>query len=279
MNRILLRRKATNRFAMALTFAASAFGLFWLVAILWTLVANGFEALGPDIITKMTPPPGSSGGLLNAILGSITMTVVAMLVGTPVGIFAGTYLAEYARGNRLSEAVRFINDILLSAPSIIIGLFVYVVVVVPMGHFSAWAGSIALAVIVVPVVVRTTEDMLRLVPNSLREAAAALGAPQWKVITTIAYRAARNGMITGALLAFARISGETAPLLFTALNNQFFTLDMNAPMSSLPAVIFQFAMSPYHDWQKLAWAGALIITFAVLALSIAARSLAARKSG
>ena len=275
MNRLVARRKAVNHVAMALTFVASAFGLFWLVAILWTLLANGFDALGAEIFTKMTPPPGSSGGLLNAILGSIVMTMVAMVVGTPVGILAGTYLAEYARGNKLSEVVRFINDILLSAPSIIIGMFVYVVMVVPMGHFSGWAGAIALAVIVVPVVVRTTEDMLRLVPNSLREAAAALGAPQWKVITTVAYRAARNGMITGALLAFARISGETAPLLFTALNNQFWSTDMNAPMANLPVVIFQFALSPYEDWQRLAWGGALIITITILLLNILARTLAA----
>jgi phosphate transport system permease protein len=275
VNRLVARRKAVNHVAMALTFVASAFGLFWLVAILWTLLANGFDALGAEIFTKMTPPPGSSGGLLNAILGSIVMTMVAMVVGTPVGILAGTYLAEYARGNKLSEVVRFINDILLSAPSIIIGMFVYVVMVVPMGHFSGWAGAIALAVIVVPVVVRTTEDMLRLVPNSLREAAAALGAPQWKVITTVAYRAARNGMITGALLAFARISGETAPLLFTALNNQFWSTDMNAPMANLPVVIFQFALSPYEDWQRLAWGGALIITITILLLNILARTLAA----
>ena len=275
MNRLVARRKAVNHVAMALTFVASAFGLFWLVAILWTLLANGFDALGAEIFTKMTPPPGSSGGLLNAILGSIVMTMVAMVVGTPVGILAGTYLAEYARGNKLSEVVRFINDILLSAPSIIIGMFVYVVMVVPLGHFSGWAGAIALAVIVVPVVVRTTEDMLRLVPNSLREAAAALGAPQWKVITTVAYRAARNGMITGALLAFARISGETAPLLFTALNNQFWSTDMNAPMANLPVVIFQFALSPYEDWQRLAWGGALIITITILLLNILARTLAA----
>jgi phosphate transport system permease protein len=275
VNRLVASRKAVNHVAMALTFAASAFGLFWLVAILWTLLANGFDALGAEIFTKMTPPPGSSGGLLNAILGSIVMTMVAMVVGTPVGILAGTYLAEYARGNKLSEVVRFINDILLSAPSIIIGMFVYVVMVVPMGHFSGWAGAIALAVIVVPVVVRTTEDMLRLVPNSLREAAAALGAPQWKVITTVAYRAARNGMITGALLAFARISGETAPLLFTALNNQFWSTDMNAPMANLPVVIFQFALSPYEDWQRLAWGGALIITITILLLNILARTLAA----
>ena len=274
MNRLLIRRKAVNRIALALAFAASVFGLFWLVAILWTLIANGIGALGVDIYTKMTPPPGSSGGLLNAIVGTMVMTVSAMLVGTPIGILAGTYLAEYARDNRLSEVVRFINDILLSAPSIIIGLFVYVVMVVPMGHFSGWAGAIALAVIVVPVVVRTTEDMLRLVPNSLREAAAALGAPQWKVITMVAYRAARNGMITGALLAFARISGETAPLLFTALNNQFWSTDMNAPMANLPVVIFQFALSPYEDWQRLAWGGALIITITILLLNICARTLA-----
>jgi phosphate transport system permease protein len=274
MRSLPARRRVYNRVAKVLAFAATAFGLFWLVAILWTLLANGVDALGADIFTKMTPPPGGDGGLLNAILGSIVMTMVAMMIGTPVGILAGTYLAEFARGNKLGETVRFINDILLSAPSIIVGMFVYVVMVVPMGHFSGWAGAIALAVIVVPVVVRTTEDMLRLVPNSLREAAAALGAPQWRVVTMIAYRAARNGMITGALLAFARISGETAPLLFTALNNQFWSTDMNAPMANLPVVIFQFALSPYEDWQRLAWGGALIITITILLFNICARSLA-----
>jgi phosphate transport system permease protein len=226
----------------------------------------------------MTPPPGSAGGLLNPIVGSLMMTVLAVAIGTPIGILAGTYMAEYGQYAQLTTIVRFINDILLSAPSIVVGLFIYEVMVQPMGHFSGLAGVVALAVIVVPVVVRTTEDMLVLVPKELREAATALGVPRSHVIWHVSYRAARAGIITGVLLAVARISGETAPLLFTALNNQFFTLDMNAPMSSLPAVIFQFAMSPYQDWQALAWAGALIITFAVLALSITARSLASGKA-
>jgi phosphate transport system permease protein len=225
----------------------------------------------------MTPPPGSSGGLLNALVGSVVMTFLAVLMGTPVGILAGTYMAEYGRHDRLTSVVRFINDILLSAPSIVIGLFIYEVMVVPMGHFSALAGSVALAVIVLPVVVRTTEDMLLLVPNTLREAAAALGTPRSVIIAKVCYRAAQTGMLTGVLLAIARISGETAPLLFTALNNQFWSTNLNAPMSNLPVVIFQFALSPYADWQKLAWAGALIITLTVLALSIVARSLAASR--
>jgi phosphate transport system permease protein len=226
----------------------------------------------------MTPPPGSKGGLLNAIFGSVAMTAAATLIGTPVGILAGTFLAEYGRASRFAEIVRFINDILLSAPSIIIGLFVYEVMVLRMGHFSAWAGATALAIIVVPVVVRTTEDMLTLVPNSMREAAAALGAPRWKVIVMIAYRAAVQGMLTGVMLAVARIAGETAPLLFTALNNQFWTTNMNAPMANLPVVIFQFALSPYADWQSLAWGGALLITASILALNILARVVASRSS-
>ncbi|MBX6321559.1 MAG: phosphate ABC transporter permease PstA, partial [Rhodospirillaceae bacterium] len=224
----------------------------------------------------MTPPPGSDGGLLNAIVGSLLMTAIAVLVGTPLGLLAGTYMAEYGRHTRLTAVVRFVNDILLSAPSIVVGLFVYEVMVARMGHFSAWAGAAALAVIVVPVVVRTTEDMLLLVPDQLREAAAALGAPRCMVIARVAYRAAGAGLVTGGLLAVARVSGETAPLLFTALNNQFWSIDLDAPMASLPATIFQFALSPYEDWQRLAWAGALVITFAVLALSILARALAAR---
>lgn len=268
------RRRATNLVALSLSMAAAAFGIFWLVAILWTLLYNGLGALGTSIFTLNTPPPGVAGGLLNAIYGSVVMTLLATAVGTPIGIMAGTYLAEYSRGNTLGQIIRFINDILLSAPSIIIGLFIYGVMVVPMGHFSAWAGAMALAVIVIPVVVRTTEDMLNLVPASLREAAAALGAPRWKVIVMIAYRAARNGMITGVLLAVARISGETAPLLFTALSNQFWSTDMNAPMANLPVVIFRFALSPYEDWQQLAWAGALLITFTILILNISARFLA-----
>lgn len=226
----------------------------------------------------MTPPPGSDGGLLNAIAGSLVMTVLATLIGAPVGMLAGTYMAEYGKYSRLTVVVRFINDVLLSAPSIIVGLFIYEVMVIRMGHFSAWAGAVALAVLVIPVVVRTTEDMLNLVPNSLREAAAALGAPRYHVILQVSYRAARAGIITGILLAVARISGETAPLLFTALNNQFWSTDMNAPMANLPVTIFQFALSPYADWQKLAWAGALTITFAILALNVGARALSAGKA-
>ncbi|MDR6774813.1 phosphate ABC transporter permease PstA [Azospirillum sp. BE72] len=268
------RRRIVNKVALTLALGAAGFGLFWLVAILWTLLYNGVSAINIALFTENTPPPGGEGGLLNAIFGSVIMTTVATLVGTPIGIMAGTYLAEFGRDSKLAEVVRFINDVLLSAPSIMVGLFVYEVMVIRMGHFSAWAGAMALAVIVIPVVVRTTEDMLKLVPNSLREAAAALGAPQWKVITMVAYRAARNGMITGVLLAIARISGETAPLLFTALNNQFWSADMNAPMANLPVVIFQYAMSPYEDWRQLAWGGALLITVAILLLNIGARLLA-----
>src|SRR5437016_3752155 len=271
---IYARRRLTNALVMVLAMAATAFGLLWLILVLWTLLWNGVAAITPALFSQMTPPPGSAGGLLNAIFGSVVITLTATLIGTPTGILAGTFLAEYSRGNRFGELVRFINDILLSAPSIIIGLFVYEAMVVRMGHFSAWAGAVALAIIMVPVIVRTTEDMLRLVPDSLREAAAALGAPRWKVIVLVAYRAAVQGMITGVLLAVARISGETAPLLFTALNNQFWSTDLDAPMASLPAVIFQFALSPYKDWQKLAWTGALVITMTVLALSIIARVLA-----
>jgi len=268
------RRRLSNWMVIGLSMLATAFGLLWLVMVLGTLLVNGISAITPSLFIQMTPPPGSSGGLLNAIAGSLVMTLIATLVGTPTGIFAGTFLAEYAHGSRLGEAVRFINDILLSAPSIIIGLFVYEAMVVHMGHFSAWAGAMALAIIMIPVVVRTTEDMLRLVPDSLREAAAALGAPKWKVIVTVAYRAAIQGMLTGVLLAVARISGETAPLLFTALNNQFWSANLNAPMANLPVVIFQFAMSPYADWQTLAWGGALLITAAILVLNITARILA-----
>jgi phosphate transport system permease protein len=272
------RRRVVNGVVMALSTVATALGLLWLVLVLWTLLANGIGALGPALFTQMTPPPGSSGGLLNAIFGSVLMTAIATLIGTPSGILAGTFLAEYARASRFGDVVRFVNDILLSAPSIIIGLFVYEVMVVPVGHFSAWAGAGALAIIMIPVVVRTTEDMLRLVPDSLREAAAALGAPRWKIIVMIAYRAAMQGMLTGILLAVARISGETAPLLFTALNNQFWSADLNAPMANLPVVIFQFAMSPYADWQTLAWGGALLITAAILILNITARVFAAWSS-
>jgi phosphate transport system permease protein len=272
------RRRLTNYLVIGLSMLATAFGLLWLVLVLGTLLANGVSAITPSLFAQMTPPPGSSGGLLNAIMGSLLMTLVATLVGTPTGILAGTFLAEYAHGSRLGEVVRFVNDILLSAPSIIIGLFVYEAMVVHMGHFSAWAGAMALAIIMIPVVVRTTEDMLRLVPGSLREAAAALGAPKWRIVVTVAYRAAVQGMLTGVLLAVARISGETAPLLFTALNNQFWSLDLNAPMANLPVVIFQFAMSPYADWQSLAWGGALLITAAILLLNITARVLASWSS-
>ena len=268
-------RRRRNSFAIVLAVGATLLGLAWLVLILGVLLWNGLGGLSLAVFTQMTPPPGSAGGLLNPIAGSLLMTVVAMLIGTPLGILAGTYMAEYGRYDRLSTVVRFINDVLLSAPSIVIGLFVYEVMVARMGHFSGWAGAVALAVIVVPVVVRTTEDMLILVPDTLREAAASIGLPRSLMIRKVAYRAARAGMVTGMLLAIARISGETAPLLFTALNNQFWSLNMNAPVASLPVVIFQFALSPYHDWQKLAWTGALIITMAVLALSIIARILAA----
>jgi phosphate transport system permease protein len=262
---------------MGLAFAATTFGLAWLVLILGELLWKGFSGLKLSVFTEMTPPPGGSGGLLNPIAGSLVMTFVAVAIGTPLGVLAGTYMAEYGRYEKLTMVVRFINDILLSAPSIVIGLFIYEIMVAQMGHFSGWAGAVALAVIVVPVVVRTTEDMLTLVPDTLREAAASIGLPRSLMIQRVAYRAARAGMVTGVLLAIARISGETAPLLFTALNNQFWSLDMNAPVSSLPVVIFQFALSPYKDWQQLAWTGALIITMAVLALSITARLLAAQR--
>jgi phosphate transport system permease protein len=271
-------RRRRNGIAMVLSLSATAFGLGWLVLILGVLLYEGVGGLSLAVFTQDTPPPGSAGGLLNAIAGSLVMTILAVLIGTPIGLLAGTYLAEYGRHDKLSSVVRFINDILLSAPSIVVGLFIYEVMVAPMGHFSGWAGAVALAVIVIPVVVRTTEDMLTLVPDTLREAAASIGLPRAHMIVRIAYRAARAGIVTGILLAIARISGETAPLLFTALNNQFFSLNMNAPMPSLPVVIFQFALSPYEEWQKLAWTGALLITITVLALSIIARSLTARKS-
>ena len=267
-------RRRRNGITMGLSLAATAFGLGWLVLILGVLLYEGFSGLSLKVFTEMTPPPGSDGGLLNPIVGSLMLTTLAVIIGTPIGILAGTYMAEYGRHDKLTSVVRFINDILLSAPSIVIGLFVYEIMVYPMGHFSGWAGAVALALIVIPVVVRTTEDMLLLVPNTLREAAASIGLPRSLMIMRIAYRAARAGMLTGVLLAVARISGETAPLLFTALNNQFWNTNLNAPVASLPAVIFQFALSPYADWQKLAWTGALIITFTVLALSIVARALA-----
>ena len=273
-NPLYRSRKRVNFVLLAVSGLALAFGLFWLVWILGTLLYEGGYALArATLYYEMTPPPGGNGGVANAIAGSLLMVGAATLLGTPVGILAGTYLAEYGRKGWLANATRFLNDVLLSAPSIVIGLFVYSVYVARVGHFSAWAGSLALALIVIPVVVRTTDDMLKLVPNSLREAAMALGAPVWKMITLITYRAARTGILTGILLAVARISGETAPLLFTALNNQFWSTDMNAPMSNLPMVIFQFAMSPYPDWHRLAWGGAALITIAVLLLNILARAL------
>jgi phosphate transport system permease protein len=277
-NALYIRRRARNTVAQTLALAATAFGLGWLVLILGALLYEGLGGLSLSVFTQDTPPPGSAGGLLNAIVGSIVITVLAIIIGTPIGLLAGTYMAEYGRHAKLSMIVRFINDILLSAPSIVIGLFIYEIMVAPMGHFSGYAGAVALAVIVIPVVVRTTEDMLTLVPDTLREAAASIGLPRAHMIVRVAYRAARAGIVTGILLAVARVSGETAPLLFTALNNQFFSVDMNAPMPSLPVVIFQFALSPYEEWQKLAWTGALLITVTVLGLSILARALTARKS-
>jgi phosphate transport system permease protein len=270
------RRRWRNTIATALAIGAALLGLTWLVLILVVLVVKGVGGLSLDVFTEMTPPPGSAGGLLNPIVGSLIVTTLAVLLGTPLGILAGTYMAEYGRYSKLTVVVRFINDILLSAPSIVIGLFVYEIMVVQMGHFSALAGAVALAIIVIPVVVRATEDMLLLVPDTLREASAALGVPRWLVIRHVAYRAAQAGIITGILLATARIAGETAPLLFTALNNQFFSWSLNAPMASLPVVIFQFALSPYEDWQQLAWTGALLITAAVLGLSILARVVSSR---
>lgn len=276
-NAIYRRRRMINAFNMGVSMLAMAFGLFWLCWILLTLLQNGLSGIHLSVFTESTPPPGSTGGLGNAIAGSLLMTVFGTLIGTPVGILAGIYLAEYGRTGWLAPATRFINDILLSAPSIVIGLFVYEVFVVGQGHFSGWAGSLALSLLVIPVVVRTTENMLRLVPNSLREAAIALGTPQWKVTMYVTLRAAKSGVLTGILLAVARISGETAPLLFTALNNQFWNSNMNQPMANLPIVIFQFAMSPYEDWHTLAWAGSLLITFSVLTLNVLARWLGSQK--
>jgi phosphate transport system permease protein len=266
-------RRRRNVLASAASYGATFVGLAWLALILGVLFWKGFGGLSLRVFTEMTPPPGAVGGLLNAIVGSLIMTVLALVIGAPIGVLAGTYMAEYGRHSRLTSIVRFINDILLSAPSIVVGLFIYEIMVRPMGHFSGIAGAVVLGVLVIPVMVRTTEDMLMLVPDTLREAAASIGLPRSLMIRQIAYRAAKAGIVTGLLLAVARISGETAPLLFTALNNQFFSTNLNAPMSSLPAVIFQFALSPYKDWQDLAWTGALIITLAVLAMSIMARAL------
>ena len=276
-NPIYRSRRFKNRVLMGISLAMLIYGLTWLVWILATLLWEGASALRPSILTQMTPPPGGKdGGLANAIWGSLLMVGAGTLIGTPVGVLAGTYLAEFGRGSWLASATRFLNDMLLSAPSIIIGLFVYTVYVAQVKHFSGWAGAFALALIVIPVVVRTTDDMLKLVPNSVREAAIALGCPMWKMVTMVCYRAARAGIMTGILLAVARVSGETAPLLFTALNNQFFSNNMNAPMANLPVVIFQFAMSPYEDWQRLAWGGAALITAAVLLLNIVARYILSR---
>ncbi len=277
-NPLYRARKRVNAVLLVVSGLALAFGLFWLVWILGTLLyEGGYALLQATLYYRMTPPPGEDGGLANAIAGSLVLVGVATLIGTPVGVLAGTYLAEFGKKSPLASATRFLNDVLLSAPSIVIGLFVYSVYVARVKHFAGWAGSLALALIVVPVVVRTTDDMLKLVPNSLREAAVALGCPTWKMIVMVSYRAARTGIVTGVLLAVARISGETAPLLFTALNNQFWSLDLNRPMSNLPTVIFQFAMSPYEDWHRLAWGGAALITLTVLALNILARVLFRRK--
>lgn len=272
-NWVYRRRRITNKIMLGLSFAALAFGLFWLCWILTVLLIKGGGALSLTLLTESTPPPGQAGGLLNAILGSFVMVGVGTAIGTPVGIFAGTYLAEYGQRGWLAPATRFLNDVLLSAPSIVIGLFIYAVYVSQVGHYSGWAGAFALAILVIPVVVRTTDNMLMLVPNGLREACFALGCPKWRMIVLVSYRAARSGIITGVLLAVARVAGETAPLLFTALNNQFLSFDMNKPLANLPVVIFQFAASPFKDWNTLAWAGATIITLAVLALNILARNL------
>lgn len=274
-----LKRRCVNLLGQGLAVLATLFTLLWLGWLLWTLVSHGWQALGLDTFIMDTPPPSVEGGLRNAIIGSLLLCVTGVVIGAPVGVLAATWLAEYGRGSRLASLVRFVNDVLLSAPSIILGVFVYGLVVVTTGGFSGWAGALALAMILIPVVMRTSEDILALVPDTMREAAAALGAPRWRLIVTVVWRAARGGMITGILLGFARIAGETAPLLFTALNNQFFSADMGRAMANLPVVIFQFAMSPYTDWQQLAWGGALLITLAILAINLASRLLWRRQSG
>ena len=277
-NPIYKRRVWVNRINMLMSLATMAFGMAFLLWILFTLFSKGLAAFGPALFAQMTPPPGSDGGLANAIFGSLMIVGSAIFIATPIGIMAGIYLAEVGRDNWVATITRFINDILLSAPSIVIGLFVYTLIVANVKHYSGWAGAVALAIIAVPVVVRTTETMLLLVPNSMREAAVALGAPQWRVVLMVTLKSVQGGVVTGVLLALARISGETAPLLFTSLNNQFWSSDMNAPMANLPVVIFQFAMSPYEEWQRLAWAGALLITLTVLVLNIIARTLFRQKS-
>jgi phosphate transport system permease protein len=275
-----LRRKITNVVALTLSGAATLIGLGFLVAILWTLIKNGVAGMSSTVFTQSLPPPGNSGGgLLNAIYGSVVMTLIGILIGGPIGVLAGTYLAEYGRGSKLSSVIRFVNDVLLSAPSIIIGLFIYQIFVLSMGHFSAIAGAVALAVIAIPVTLRTTEDMLNLVPQGMKDASTAMGAYPWRTITSVIYPAARSGLVTGLLLSIARISGETAPLLFTSLNNQFWSANLNGPMSNLPVVIYLFALSPYKNWQQLAWAGALLITLTILALSIVARFAVSAASG
>ncbi|MFL5308553.1 MAG: phosphate ABC transporter permease PstA [Polyangia bacterium] len=277
MTSLAARRKLVNAIGLTFSVLATTFGLFWLVWLLWTLFSNGLHWVNLRVFSESTPPPGAAGGLKNAIAGSLILTVAGVAFGAPVGILAGTYLSEFGRTSRVAAVVRFVNDILLSAPSIIIGVFIYGLIVLRAGHFSGWAGAVALALIVLPVVVRTTENMMRLVPDTLREAAAALGAPRWKITMAVVYRSAAPGILTGVLLAMARISGETAPLLFTALNNQFWSTDMARPFPNLPAVIFQFAMSPYEDWQHLAWAGALLITVTILLINIVARAVLRRK--
>ncbi|WP_322033207.1 phosphate ABC transporter permease PstA [Paraburkholderia sp. J76] len=272
------RRRATNAIALALSLAAMAFGILWLVWILYTTISLGIGGLSVELFTQSTPPPNTDGGgLLNAIVGSLLLVAIATFVGTPIGILAGIYLAEYGQKGWLASVTRFINDILLSAPSIVVGLFVYALVVAKMGHFSGWAGAIALALLQVPIVIRTTENMLKLVPNALREAAFALGTPKWKMVLSITLKASIAGIVTGVLLAIARIAGETAPLLFTALSNQFFSADMNQPIANLPVTIFKFAMSPFSQWQSLAWAGVFLITLGVLGLNILARTVFSKK--
>jgi phosphate transport system permease protein len=275
---LYLRRRVLNTFNLGVSVLTTIFGLFWLAWLLWTLVSRGLRYINADLFVQNTPPPVSAGGIANALVGSLLLTLVGVVVGTPIGILAATWLAEFGRYSRIAAVIRFLNDILLSAPSIVIGVFIYAVVVVPLGHFSGWAGGLSLAVIMLPVVLRTTEDMLKLVPDQMREAAAALGAPQWKVVVSVVYRASLGGILTGLLLGVARISGETAPLLFTALSNQFWSTDMGRPMANLPVMIFQFAMSPYANWQHLAWAAALLITLAILILNIIARSVISANS-
>ncbi len=270
------RRRAKNLVVQTLAVLATIFGLFWLVWIMWTTLSKGIGSLNLALFTQMTPPPGDEGGMLNAFLGSAIMSLLGIVIGAPIGVLAGTFLAEYSQKSWLGESVRFVNDILLSAPSIVLGLFVYTLVVAQMGHFSALAGGIALAFIVLPVVVRTTDEMLQLVPSQMREAALSLGVPQWKVTMQVLYRSALPGIVTGILLALARISGETAPLLFTALNNQYWSTDIFSPMANVPVVIFQYAMSPYESWQTLAWAGAFMLTVFVLCISLLARAIVLR---